>query len=288
MNNYDSIKFKEILLATFKELLDFLEKEDLKYYVACGTLLGTIRHKGLIPWDDDIDIFMPREDYNKLINLRDKFNGTNLQVLSLKDKNYPQAFAKVVNVNTSVWEYEYIPYITGVWVDIFPLDLSDRGAQSFTKLHSQFKAKFAVYARGVRKYSIKSILYDLFRGKWKDFGTKLICSTYNKIVCQKGLKDFLEYEKTLSKKHGSNYYSYTETGIYTLNKKWFDEFIYCQFEDFQVRVPKGYDEYLTFMYGDYMTPPDKANRNSGHTFHYINLDNRMSLDEIKKEIAKKK
>lgn len=287
MNNFPQKEYRAKLVETFKESIEFLDSHNLTYYLACGTMLGAIRHKGLIPWDDDIDIYMPREDYNKLLALKDKLDKTNLDILSLNTKNYYQAFAKFINKKTTILEYDFMPILSGVWIDIFPLDITNRGAQYFTRQHRKFKTKFAVYARGVRKYRFSSVLSDLIHGRLYDFGMKLICLSYNRIVKNKGLRDFLDFEKSIQKdKEGKNYYSYTETGIYTFNKSWFDEYVIVPFEDMEVKVPKGYHEYLTFMYGDYMTPPPINNRQSEHIMTYLNLSERIDMKEVKKRVKK--
>lgn len=287
MNGFPQKEYRAKLIETFKECIKFLDSHNLRYYLACGTMLGAIRHKGLIPWDDDIDIYMPRDDYNQLLALKDDLINTNLDILSLDTKNYYQAFAKIINKNTTILEYDYMPILSGVWIDIFPLDLTNRGAQYFTRQHIKFKAKFAVYARGVRQYKLSSVFNDLIHGRFYDFGMKLVCLTYNRVMKNKGLKSFLEFEKSIQAKlDGKNYYSYTETGIYTFNKSWFDEYVVVPFEDFEAKVPKGYQDYLTFMYGDYMTPPPINSRVSEHVMTYLNLSERLEMKEVNKRIKK--
>lgn len=286
MDNFPQKEFRSKLIETFKETINFLEVHKLRYCVACGTMLGAIRHGGLIPWDDDIDIYMPREDYNKLLDLTSELKQTNLDVLSLRVPNYYQSFVKVINKHTTILEYDYMPILSGVWIDIFPLDLSNRGAQYFTRQHKLFKAKFAVYARGVRQYNWGSIALDLIKGRFYDFGMKVICMTYNHWKKNKGLVDFLSFEKNIQHTEGVNYYSYTETGIYTFNRAWFEDFMMVPFEDFEVKVPVGYDDYLRFMYGDYMTPPPIEQQKSDHTMSYINLSEKIGMTEVKNRIKK--
>ena len=178
MADFPKKEFHVKLIDTFKELVDFLENNNLNYCLACGTMLGAIRHKGLIPWDDDIDIYMPRSDYNKLLTLKDEMKNTNLDFLSLSNtKNYYKAFAKVINKNTTILEGEYMPILSGVWIDIFPLDLTTKGAQYFTRQHKTFKAKFAVYDRGLRKYKWTTVFCDLLHGRMSEFGKKITCLT---------------------------------------------------------------------------------------------------------------
>ena len=98
----------------------------------------------------------------------------------------------------------------------------------------------------------------------------------------------MEFEKNIQHNTtGQNYFSYTQSGIYTYNKSWFDELIDVPFENMQVRVPKGYHEYLTFMYGDYMTPSQvNKNQDNTHTMSYLNLSERLNMKEVKNRIKK--
>ena len=118
-------KYKSKVLEVLKYTIKFCEKNNLKYYLADGSALGCVRHKGYIPWDDDIDIYMPRKDYNRLISLKEKVSLDGYTVKSLKDKNYYLTFAKIYDSNTTVWEFKDCPDILGVYVDIFPLDLTN-------------------------------------------------------------------------------------------------------------------------------------------------------------------
>ena len=101
MANVDSILFKQKILQTFKFTKKILERHNLKYIACGGTVLGAVRHQGFIPWDDDIDIYMPREDYNKFIQLNSESEKEGYQIVSVEHSyGYYLPFAKVIDNNT--------------------------------------------------------------------------------------------------------------------------------------------------------------------------------------------
>ena len=115
-------EFQEKLLQTFEAFSQFCKANNLTYYAAYGTCLGAVRHHGFIPWDDDIDVYMKREDYERLLSVRDQLNGTKWSVSDFRDGNYPYSFGKFYATDCSVWELRQFPFIIGPWIDIFPLD----------------------------------------------------------------------------------------------------------------------------------------------------------------------
>ncbi|KXB74135.1 hypothetical protein HMPREF1860_02125 [Prevotella amnii] len=109
------------LLSLFKEFTLFCKKNNLTYYAAYGTAIGAVRHHGIIPWDDDVDVWMPRKDYEKLLKLKTTLLKTNYEIINIENKGYYLYFAKFCNRNTSIIEREGEPNI-GLYIDIFPLD----------------------------------------------------------------------------------------------------------------------------------------------------------------------
>lgn len=125
---------KQISQDILDEIADFCNKHNIRYYLAYGTLLGAVRHQGFIPWDDDIDVFMFREDYNRFLSL---FRSERYRCLSFENGTYYQPFSKIVDPKTAMIPQNVIPLEEmGVAVDIFPLDyLSDdrAGAEKIKK-----------------------------------------------------------------------------------------------------------------------------------------------------------
>ena len=123
MANYD---IRPLQLRILKNLLavDKVCKEhNLRYYIMAGTMLGAVRHKGFIPWDDDLDIGMPRADYDLLMaNAKEWLPKPYEAVCAENDKEYPLPFAKVQDADTTLIERMHLKYLGGVYIDIFPLD----------------------------------------------------------------------------------------------------------------------------------------------------------------------
>ena len=115
-------ELRVIQLELLQQIADFCEKNNIKYFLAYGTLIGAIRHKGYIPWDDDIDIVMPRDDYDRFLELYNEAYPFSKVVDMYNTKHYGFAFAKVHDVRTIIYETQYAQDSFGVFVDVFPID----------------------------------------------------------------------------------------------------------------------------------------------------------------------
>ena len=170
---------REITLEERKALqLDILVKIDaicrdkgFRYYLSSGTLLGAVRHQGYIPWDDDIDLTMPRPDYEAFYSyFTANNNDADLQLISYRDKTSIYPFCKMVNPKTTVVEHYVDPqYQTGVWVDIFPLDGVRSNDDTPFDLNAKTKARYNVtianpdYATSSFRKLIKHVLVPMYR-----------------------------------------------------------------------------------------------------------------------------
>ena len=282
-NHIQKEKYKEKILGVLKYCIDFFEKHDIHWFIACGSAIGAVRHKGIIPWDDDIDLYMPRADYNKLISVRDEMLKDGFRFVYLKDEGYPYAFGKVMDNNTTLWQERRFPFNVGCYVDIFPLDLTDMGMMSYSKKWRAFRDLFSLYRVKVSKVSFRGIVDDIKTQKLNTLRlipVKVFLMFKSK---QQILNELLEKEALWNKKAGDRYVSFTEAGMYMFPKTWFDDYVLLPFENIEVRVPAKYDEYLTYIYGDYMTPPPEEQRKGDgpHGKVYVNLEQNIPLSNIK-------
>ncbi len=281
-NNLNEL-YKEKILGVLEYCISFFEKHGIRWFIACGSAIGAVRHRGIIPWDDDIDIYMPRADYNKLISIREEMVGDGFRFVCLQDEGYPYAFGKVMDDRTTVWQYRRFPFNVGCYVDIFPLDLTDSGMMSFSKKWKRFRDAFLRYRAKISSVTFRGIASDI-RSRHSDtlrvIPVKLLLMFRKR---ERMLKELLEMEKGWNKPDGDRYVSYTEAGMYMFPREWFEDYIIVPFEHLQVRIPKHYDEYLTYIYGDYMTPPPEESRSGDgpHGKLYINLERNVPLSKVK-------
>lgn len=251
MNNDDLIKLQNHQSKILKAVIDICNRHKIIYYVFYGTLLGTIRHKGFIPWDNDIDIAMTRDEYNKFITVINELpKNLYLQTLETQGCDYTYE-ARISDKNTIQYGKNHNSIKGNISIDIFILDY----AKKFTKLTVE-KMRFLnmcslnnfekEYLYDIHRKNKLKLLYiklsDLFSKKYNE---KTVNSLTYKMVCSKTKTDFL-----LSAMYPSPIYSC----------KWFGDGKLMKFEDFEVRVPLDYDSILKADYGDYMKLPPKEKR----------------------------
>lgn len=244
---------KNIQLDLLQKVAEFCEKENLTYFLFGGTLIGAIRHKGFIPWDDDIDLAMPRPDYDRFIN---SFNNPSnyYQVIDMSNnKRYGFPFAKVHDTRTFVDELQYVKDHFGVYIDIFPLD----GVKS--------------EAQVIKIIRLRKILHTKKANYYQRTLSKKIINTFGKILLlpfsvHKILtyidKEARKYPFGSTSKAGNIVNPYGPREIVDL--ACFTSGIYKEFEGRHYMVPIGYDPYLRSIYGDYMQLPPEDKRKSPH------------------------
>lgn len=281
MNDNHLSEFKQILLETFENFILLCNKHNLKYYGAFGTVLGAVRHQGLIPWDDDIDVYMPRDDYEKLLSLR-KHLDNNYEIIDLSYNGYYQDFAKFVNKNTSLVESKEIPFVCGIYIDVFPLDEWDESYTDFEKDNHQFNKAFTTYFKSIRNHSVTSLINAIKERDWKLSIKTLTNICFYKFQRESSLKRInycLQKFRTIKGEYWCRYSTFPpESLIYP--KDWFADGCEMRFENLVIVIPKEYDKYLQKKYGNYMELPPEDKRNSGHRQFYVNLKERLTFDEI--------
>ena len=257
-------------LELLKIFIKMCEKNNLRYYIGGGTMLGAVRHNGFIPWDDDIDIDMPREDYKKFLEIykEELKEYPQCDVYSFHTNNYASLISKLVNKTVKVKTTDGIikDCITSIWLDIVPVDGLPNNA-ILRKIHllklSVFKEfyhmsviKYGGVAANANKkgtrpwYKKLAVWIGIYFPMEKIFKY----NTWIK-VCEKELSKYSFYTSklsgTLMSKHGKKSIFPTE---------WYGKGTKYQFEDIEVIGVDNYDAWLTQLYEDYMEIPKKADR----------------------------
>lgn len=259
-------ELKQIELETLKEIHKICVAEGIKYSLSGGTLIGAVRHGGFIPWDDDIDILMPRPEYNRFIEYC-KNNKTDFRLIcSETDSKYGYLFAKAVNPNTVIIEEggNRDGADLGVYVDIFPIDgLADDREKAKVKFNEKRFRRELLVAYNWRKYfrsKTKSIIYEPIR-----FGFFVLSRFANsKKLIEKIQKQFLEENFEKYKYAGCICGAYRSREI--LPREVYAETSEIEFEGNTFMAMTNKDAYLTTLYGDYMKLPPEDKQVSHHAF----------------------
>ncbi len=255
-------EIKEIELDILSYIADVCKENNLRYCLCGGTLLGAVRHKGFIPWDDDIDIYMPRPDYDKFAELLSQKKGK-YRILSAGQENYYYNFAKVVDSETVLIEYGCLPLENmGVYVDIFPLEgMPSNEADRKKHFNKLDKLRKRINSYSKQKPKIRRNLVQYIKSRY------LYCA--NK---KSSLLEFQrEYEKLVKKyNYDESVYVYATGGAYKEKdiflKKIFSDYTGIIFENKEFNAPKECDVYLRQLYGNYMQLPPVENRISNHNY----------------------
>ncbi len=258
------------LLCVLKWFHELCKKENLVYYAQGGTVLGAVRHKGFIPWDDDIDVGMPRKDYEKFIKLSEKVNKHSQFIIEFsgKKKDFVYPYCKIYDRTTTLVENTRYKTKRGIYIDVFPIDgignTLEESINNFKKVDKMINL-LCTRVCAIRKERswYKNIAILLSRCIPESMFSTL---------------DLMKKIETLSKQKEYDKYDFVanlcgnwhEKEI--MDKKWVEKPILCKFENMQIFIPGNYDAYLTRMYGDYMKLPPIEKRCTHHDFLYIDLN----------------
>lgn len=252
-------KLEVEILAEFQRIC---EKHSLKYFAIGGTLLGAVRHQGFIPWDDDIDLAMMREDYEKFICIaKDEMNEPFFLQTPDTDTGYYYGHLKIrMNGTTCIRRSEWahkMPFHQGVFIDVFPLDAVP-DSKAVREIHRFLAVKSSSIAR--------SAPYDLSLGDIKKKNRRKF-RIYRKIlrfvkpIRFSYLRDQIVqmYNKRPTKEIGQLGNAYKYYPNFAWERQWFDETVDVPFEGLTLKAPAGYDYVLTKLYGDWKTPTQNGN-----------------------------
>ncbi len=251
-------KQQDSALNILKTVVPLMEKNGLKYSMLGGTLLGAVRHQGFIPWDDDIDIGLPRPDYEKFVQIAEKELTAPLELQSALKGNGHYCYVRIVNTEVKLLRsLGARDEVINSWIDIFPLDGVPNGLKGN---FWEFRANIALNLFDASDFSYrvpkeenarhKSLLRRIGRNVFKSFNLERLLNT-------KGCAQFLDNSlKSSDYNHCDKVWNFM--GHWgkkeEFSKEIYDDMIKYPFEDLDLYGPKDYDCVLTQMYGDYMTP----------------------------------
>lgn len=268
MRKIGNEELKELQLGILDAVASFCEENGICYWLDCGTLLGAIRHKGYIPWDDDIDLGMLRPDFDRFMNA---FNQKNARYQALCYENDPtilNAFIKVYDMNTVLYEPDEKGVKIQVNIDIF---VYDNAPDDDKKVKKMFRRRnFCDQWNGMRNF---------YHTKHKKWWVRLCkCVLYpisllfpRSYFVKEQVKNSRKYVNAETKRVG-NFTSYAKV---VCDKKLLNDFIAVGFEGKQYKTLKNYDAWLKMFYGDYMQLPPEQDRVPHHKFiAYVKEENK--------------
>lgn len=255
-------ELKEIEFAILKSFHAFCTEHHLRYYLAYGTLLGAVRYKGFIPWDDDVDVMMPREDYNRFLELYRDSDRYRLYAFE-KDPLVQLPYAKICDMTTRKEEAGYHSKVQlGVDIDIFPLDnwaddLEEAKREAIRIRGCMFRLSLSKLCKPdslnpVKRFAKRFVmLWCRMRGG----------AYYVRRILKMAVRD----EQRGSRYMGTKTWCvYAERNIVPAEA--FSSGIEIAFEGETFFAPVGYDAYLTCLYGDYLPEPPKEKQKTHHSF----------------------
>ena len=257
-----------ISLEILHTVAGICEAQNLRYALIYGTLIGAVRHHGFIPWDDDVDIMMPRPDYDKLLEYLDRHiqDYPNLKVFNPEVcADYPYMITRISDDRYVIEMENEKPYGMGVFIDIYPYDGLGTNKEDAVRFGMKGDRLSSLCYQATRDHFAMETTTSTLR-KLLKFPFYLFAKLCGKQMFQKRLAKLARvYDYENSKYIGCVIWlSWGEKDIFP--KEWFDETIMMPFDKYEFRVPKHYDQVLRHEYGDYMQLPPEEER-IGHHFY---------------------
>ena len=252
-------ELKKIQLEILDVVVDFCDRHNIAYWIDCGTLLGAIRHKGYIPWDDDIDIGMLRPDYDRFKMLFNQYNDRYRFYSIENNAQFLYPFGKVLDTTTVLYEPNKKGNKLSINIDIFVYDNAPNDDVLVTKM----------YKKRNRYLDLHWLRTSTIKPKGNIIRRIIIhCARFILKIFPKNffVKKVINNSKLCMEENTNRVGNFTAYSTICCDKSIFDDFITVEFEGKSYRAPVGYDSWLQAFYGDYMKLPPEEKRVSHHVF----------------------
>ncbi len=257
-----SEEVRSLQLAIMDEIDAFCREAGIEYFLIAGTLIGAVRHQGYIPWDDDLDIALPREQYEKLIASFESRSGK-VRILTHKNSStYIYPFAKAIRTDTLLIESDE-KHAIGVNIDIFPLENAPDDVEECRRIFKKMKRWRSLLdlkymgQNPDRAFWKKAVVF-VGRRALKAVPDRWVLHKLDKILKAAHNREVpVRYSAAFCEPRGACELYFTED---------FSKQMDAPFEGRSYRIPVGYHRMLTAGYGDYMQPPPQAERVTHHAY----------------------
>lgn len=255
-------ELQQFSLAILKDVAGFCEKNGIRYSLGYGTLLGAVRHKGFIPWDDDVDIMMPREDYERF---REIYKSDDYSFIDIH--NTPEcfvAFGRVCDTRRTL-AASRVPWVgkdVGAWIDIFPIDRVPDDIEDFKRIYESLFLLMKLNVKIRKAHTALSSRFTLYRRLriWLSKKTNPRLAKRDPSDIAKDMDTLIRLASPKESGHWSQLCCPNSGTCEFFTDDEINEYVRLQFEDSEFFAWKGYENILRDSYGDYMTLPPKEKR----------------------------
>ena len=261
-------ELQQVSLELLADFHDFCLKNNINYSIAYGTLIGALRHKGFIPWDDDVDVMMPRPDYERFCK---SFKSNKSRLIYYgNDRTALAGFARIVDCKKTLYvtERPWTKQISGVWIDIFPIDGVEDDGELYAKRYKRLRKLCDVI------YKFRRQNHHLSR---EDSWWSVVKTLIAPIVSINGFLPYLLLKRMVNLEKKGSYInanflgqcSCLDDGPIQFPKEDFSAYVLLDFEGYKFKAIKGYDHHLRQLYGNYMQlPPENKRKPKQYWIHF--------------------